>query len=173
MPPLVAKIFVPLRTQPPSTFSAFVRSEETSEPAFGSVTQKAATFGSCGGAEHLRRPREELVRRAGGRERRQREAGAEDREADAGAAPADLFHDQRQAETGRVAQHRVRVEVEPVQPDLRRLLHDGPRELLGLVVLRGDRTDLVLGEVVCPLLELFLLLAQAKSMRSAPFFSCV
>ena len=48
IPPFVAKTFVPLRTQPPSTFSAFVRSDETSEPALGSVTQNAATFGSSG-----------------------------------------------------------------------------------------------------------------------------
>ena len=57
-------------------------------------------------------------------------------------------------EAGRVAQHGVGHEVEAVQPDLGRLLHDRPRELLPLVPLGRRRADDVLGEVVDPLLEL-------------------
>jgi hypothetical protein len=48
MPPLVAHAFWPLSTHSSlaSSYFARVRSEETSEPASGSETQNAATFGS-------------------------------------------------------------------------------------------------------------------------------
>ena len=54
MPPLVAQAFWPLRTHSSlaSSYLARVRREETSEPASGSETQKAATFGSSGVPKH-------------------------------------------------------------------------------------------------------------------------
>jgi hypothetical protein len=47
-PPLVAKIFWPFRTHSPPLRLAVVRSADTSEPAFGSVTHSAPTLGSSG-----------------------------------------------------------------------------------------------------------------------------
>ena len=49
MPPLVAQAFWPFRTHSSlaSSYLARVRSDETSEPASGSDTQKAPTFGSA------------------------------------------------------------------------------------------------------------------------------
>ena len=49
MPPLVAHAFWPLRTHSSlaSSYLARVRSDETSEPASGSETQNAPTFGSA------------------------------------------------------------------------------------------------------------------------------
>ena len=54
MPPLVAHAFWPLRTHSSfaSSYFARVRSDETSEPASGSETQKAATFGSSAVPKH-------------------------------------------------------------------------------------------------------------------------
>ena len=69
MPPLVAHAFWPLRTHSSlaSSYFARVRSEETSEPASGSETQKAPTFGSSARAEALRDPLAHLLGRAAGR----------------------------------------------------------------------------------------------------------
>ena len=54
MPPLVAHAFWPLRTHSSlaSSYTARVRSEDTSEPASGSDTQKAATAGSASVPKH-------------------------------------------------------------------------------------------------------------------------
>ena len=54
MPPLVAHAFWPLRTHSSlaSSYLASVRSDETSEPASGSETQNAATFGSSWVPKH-------------------------------------------------------------------------------------------------------------------------
>ena len=52
MPPLVMKHFTPLRTQSEPSLRARVRSDDTSEPALGSVTQKAASFTSSGVPKH-------------------------------------------------------------------------------------------------------------------------
>ena len=50
MPPLVAQAFWPFTTHSSlaSSYLARVRSADTSEPASGSDTQKAPTFGSSG-----------------------------------------------------------------------------------------------------------------------------
>ena len=50
MPPFVAHAFWPLRTHSPvaSSYFAVVRTADTSEPAFGSLEQNAATFTSSG-----------------------------------------------------------------------------------------------------------------------------
>ena len=54
MPPLVAHAFWPLSTHSSvaSSYLARVRSEDTSEPALGSETQKAATLGSDSVPKH-------------------------------------------------------------------------------------------------------------------------
>ena len=54
MPPLVAQAFWPLMTHSPAASSNFavVRTPETSEPAFGSEAQKAATLTSSGVPKH-------------------------------------------------------------------------------------------------------------------------
>ena len=50
MPPLVIHAFVPFRTHSSlaSSYTARVRSDDTSEPASGSLTQKAPSFTSSG-----------------------------------------------------------------------------------------------------------------------------
>ncbi len=48
MPPFVMNTFVPSRTHSSPSRFAVVRSPLTSDPAFGSVTQSAPTFGSSG-----------------------------------------------------------------------------------------------------------------------------
>ena len=48
IPPLVAKIFCPFRTQESPSRFARVRRADTSDPALGSVTQNEATLGSSG-----------------------------------------------------------------------------------------------------------------------------
>ena len=60
---------------------------------------------------------------------------------------------------GRVGE-RLRDEVEGVQPDLGRLLDDGPRRLFPLVPLAPGGSHHVLGELVDPLLNLELILVQ-------------
>src|SRR5205085_5117921 len=53
-------------------------------------------------------------------------------------------------------------ELEGVQPDLGRLLDDGPRRLLALVPLVGRGADDAVGEVVDPLLDLQLVLVELE-----------
>src|SRR5205807_834342 len=54
------------------------------------------------------------------------------------------------------------------QPDLRRLLHHRPGEVLGLVVLRSDRADHVLSELVGPLLRRDLVLGELEVHLTPP-----
>ena len=89
-------------------------------------------------AEHLRDPLHRLLVGAvaadgGGRERR-----TDDGQADAGVAPEELLHRDRDAEPGLV-EALGGPEVERVEPDLGGLLDDRPRELLALVPLGGRR----------------------------------
>src|SRR5439155_507386 len=74
----------------------------------------------------------------------------------------------RQRQTRRVAHRRLGEEVERVQPDLGRLLDDGPGELLPLVPLVGRRPHHGLGEIVNPLLDLQLILVQLEGEVSHP-----
>ena len=114
-----------------------------------------------GRAEHLRRPRERLLRRAACRQCRKGKSRPEDAERDTGTPPRRLFERDRHHQS-RFVLADLHVKVERVQADLRCLLHDGPRELFGLVVFGGDRTDLFLSEVVNPLPELFLFRSQSE-----------
>ena len=172
MPPLVMKTFWPLITQSPFLRTARVFIDETSEPASGSVTAKAPTRRLLDGAEAGRDPGRDLLRRALGEDRGDRQPGALDGQRDAGAAPGQLLGDQRGHDARRVGVGLLE-EVDPVEPDLGRLLDHRPRELLGLVVLDGDRADLLLGEVVDPVPDLTLLVAQLKrNHRRAPWLLC-
>ena len=76
MPPLVAHAFWPLSTHSPvaSSYFARVRMPETSEPAFGSEAQNAATAGSSTRAEALRDPECPSARACPGRRSRRRPA---------------------------------------------------------------------------------------------------
>src|SRR6266540_3573266 len=106
-------------------------------------------------------PGRDLVRRALGEDRGHGQAGALDGQRDAGAAPGQLLGDQRRHDPGAVAVGLLQ-ELGAVESDLGRLLDDRPRKLFGLVVLVGDRPDLLLGEAVHPVADLFLLVAQLK-----------
>src|SRR5204863_7161839 len=61
-----------------------------------------------------------------------------------------------------------RVELHAVEADLRGLLQHGPRELLGLVVMRRDGPDLVLRELVSPLLGGDLVLGELELHGGPP-----
>ena len=114
-----------------------------------------------GGAVALRHPLHDLLRGAVARDACRGEGGSEDREADAGVAPPQLLEAHRQRQAGGIGEC-VRHEVEAVEADVRRLLHDGPWELLTLVPLVSDRAHHVLGEVVDPLLQLQLVLVEVE-----------
>ncbi len=85
-----------------------------------------------------------------------------DRQADASVAPEDLLDGHRQGEAAGISHHRLGDEVEAVQADLGCFLHDGPRELFALVPLLGRRTDHVGGELMDPVPQLDLLVAEIE-----------
>ena len=168
IPPLVAQVLVPLRTHSSlaSSYVARVRIAPTSEPASGSEEQNAAELEVTRAAEHLRDPLHRLLVGAvaadgGGRERR-----TDDGQADAGVAPEDLLHRDRDAEAGLV-EALGGPEVERVEADLRGLLDHGPRELLALVPLGGRGPDHVGGELVQPVTELDAVLVQLEGRSHA------
>ena len=139
-----------------------MRSDETSEPASGSVTQKAATFGSSGRAEALRDPLADLLAACRWPKMpADRERGADDRHADAGVAPEQLLVDDRQRQAGRVGEE-LRQALEAVEADLRRLLDDRPRRLLALVPLGGGGAHDALGEAVHPVAQVALVLGELE-----------
>ena len=169
MPPLVAHAFWPLMTHSPAASSnlARVRTPETSEPAFGSEAQNAATLTSSGGAEAARYPLPDLLARALAEDRRDGERGAHDRHADARVAPEQLLVDDRQRQPGRVGEE-LREPLEAVQPDLGGLLDDRPGGLLLLVPFVGGRPHDVGGEAVHPVADVLLVLASAPARTSPP-----
>ena len=173
MPPLVIHALVPLSTHSSlaSSYTARVRSDDTSEPASGSLTQNAPSCDLVGVAVALRDPLHHLLGRAvaadaGGGERR-----THDRHADAGVAPEQLLDGDRQGQPGRVAE-RVQQELPAVQADLGGLLHDRVRELLALVPLVAGGTDDVLGEVVDPLLDLQLVFVEGEVSHVRSWSRC-
>ncbi len=114
-----------------------------------------------GRAVALGHPLHDLLGRAVAGDPRRGEGGTNDRHADARIAPEQLLDRDRQRQPGRVARG-VEQEVDAVQTDLGGFLDDGPRELLALVPLRGDRPDDTLGEVVDPLLDLELVFVEVE-----------
>ena len=170
MPPLVIHALVPLSTHSSlaSSYTARVRSEETSEPASGSRHAERAELDVVGGAEALRHPLHDLLGRAVAGDAGGGEARAEDGQADAGVTPEQLLERDRQRQAGGVADRGLGEEVEGVEADLGRLLDDRPRELLPLVPLVGGRADDLLGEVVDPLLDLLLIFVQVQGELSHP-----
>ena len=127
----------------------------------GLAHAEGAELRVVGGAVALRHPLHDLLGRAVARDAGRGEGRAEDREADAGVAPEQLLDgDGSISPVG--SANALRHEVEAVEADLGRLLHDRPRELLPLVPLVGDRAHDVLGEVVDPLLDLQLVLVEVE-----------
>ena len=157
-----------------SSYLARVRSElDTSEPASGSDTQNAATFGSSTRAVALRDPLAELLAGARGEDRGDGERRAHDRHADAGVAPEQLLVDDRQHQAGLVGVE-LRERLEAVEADLRRLLDQRPRRLLALVPLGRRRADDVRREAVDPLAHVELVLTELQRERALGhrFFHC-
>ena len=99
MPPLVAQVLVPLRTHSSvaSSYVARVRIAPTSLPASGSEEQNARELEVAGRAEHLRHPLADLLVGAVGA-RRPAAASAVPTmdEPDAGVAPEQLLHGDRE-----------------------------------------------------------------------------
>ena len=176
IPPLVIHVFVPLRTHSSaaSSYTARVRREDTSEPASGSDTAKAASLDLVGGPEALGAPLRQLLGRPVGGDAGQPQGAPEDGQGDAGVAPRQLLAGDGQHQPARV-EEALGDEVEGVQPDPGRLLDDRPRRLLALVPLVPGRADHRLGEVVDPLLDLQLVLVEVQGeighgalLRSGP-----
>ena len=163
MPPLVIHALVPLSTHSSlaSSYTARVRRLDTSEPASGSLTQKAPRAILLGRAVALRHPLTDLLGRAVAGDPGGGESRAHDRHADPGVTPEQLLDGDRQRQTGRV-EHGVGHEVHAVEADLGGLLDDRVRELLALVPLAAGRPDDRLGEVVDPLLDLQLVFVERR-----------
>ena len=91
----------------------------------------------AGRAEAFGRPLHELL--IGGRLTNggQCQRGHHDRQPDPRAAPEELLHQYRQREPGRIGR-KLRIELPLVQALSCRLLDDGPRELLSLVIFGGS-----------------------------------
>ncbi len=166
IPPLVAQVLVPLSSHSSfaSSYVARVRIAPTSEPASGSEEQNAAILRSPGvpnicGAHSPICSGVPLAASDGGGQR-----GADDGEADAGVAPEQLLHGDRQPEPGLV-EALGGEEVERVEADLRGLLDHRPGELLALVPLGRRRADHVLGERVHPLLQLDVVGPEVEARR--------
>ena len=91
------------------------------------------------------------------------QAGGVDGHADAGVTPGQLLgEDQRAHQVDAAAAVLLGKAAGGVEPEVVGLLHDGPRRLLLLVVLGGDRAHLVDRELVGELADLLLLLREAE-----------
>ena len=112
-------------------------------------------------AEALRHPLDHLLGRARAVDPGDRERRAEDRHADPGVAPEELLVHDREGEPGRIGPE-LRDRLEAVEPDLRRLLHHRPGELLLLVPLVRGRPHRLLGEPVRPLPDVLLVLGELE-----------
>ena len=128
----------------------------------GLAHAEGAELHVVGRAVALGHPLDELLGGAVAHDAGRGQAAAHDGQADAGVAPEQLLDGHRHGQPGGVAEHGVGHEVEAVEADLGRLLHDRPRELLPLVPLLGGRADHGLGEVVDPLLDLELVLVEGQ-----------
>jgi len=114
-----------------------------------------------GGAVTLRHPLHHLLGRAVAGDARGRETRAHDRHADAGVTPEDFFDRHRQREAARIA-HCVHDEIETVETNLRRFLHDRPGEFFALVPLVCGGANHVDGELVDPILQLLLVIIEGE-----------
>ena len=112
----------------------------TSEPASGSEHGERGELHVVLGAEALRDPLADLLRRAVGQDAGDAQGGADDGQADAGVAPEELLHGDRDADAALVAPG-AGEEVQRVDARLGRLLDDRPGGLLALVPLGGGRAD--------------------------------
>jgi hypothetical protein len=113
--------------------------------------------GRAGRAEARRRPLEELLRRAGREQCRDRQGRAHDGHADPGIAPEQLFVDDWERQTGLVGPE-LRKAFQPVEPDPRGLGDQVPRRSLALVPVVRRRPHDLLGEAVDPVTDVLLVL---------------
>src|ERR1700694_817434 len=113
------------------------------------------------GAETDWQPGEDLLGRALREDRRDRKARALQSQCNARAAPGELLRHKRRHDPRRIRE-RLLQELHTVETDLGCFLHAGPWELLGLVVLSRHGADLLFGEIVDPVPDLALLVAQLK-----------
>ncbi len=152
MPPLVMKVFVPLRIHSSlrlvvdgsASERAHVRTGVGLGDAEGGEIDLAVVA-----LEAEWEPFAGLFWRAVRHDSGDCERAAKDREADAGVTPSDLLHHDGHEDPGRVAEG-VGDEVEGVQTHASSLLDDRPRGLLSLVPFVGGWPDHALGEVVHP-----------------------
>ena len=163
MPPFVAHAFWPLITHSPAASSSLarVRRPDTSEPAFGSEAQKAATLTSSGVPKQRGihspicspEPWPKIAATA---------SAVPMIDMPIPASP----QNSSSLTIGSVRPRRVGEELreafEPVQPDLGRLLDDRPRRLLLLVPLVGGRAHDVGGEAVHPVADVLLVLGERE-----------
>ncbi len=113
------------------------------------------------GAEALRHPLDHLLGRARAEDPGDRERRPEDRHPDPGVAPEELLVHEGEGEPGRIGPE-LRDRLEAVEPDLGRLLHDGPGELLLLVPLVRGGADDLLGEPMRPVAHVLLILGELE-----------
>ena len=118
-------------------------------------------------AEALRHPLDHLLGRARAVDPGDRQRGAEDRHADPGVAPEELLVDEREGQPRRIGPE-LGDRLEAVEPDLGRLLHDRPGELLLLVPLVRRGPHRLLGEPVRPLPDVLLVLGELERERACP-----
>ena len=116
------------------------------------------------GAEALRHPLDHLLRGAGAEDPGDRERRPEDRHPDPGVAPEELFIYEGEGEPGRIGPE-LSDRLEAVEPDLGRLLHDGPGELLLLIPLVRGGADDLLGEPMRPIAHVLLILGELERER--------
>ena len=161
MPPLVAQAFWPLSTHSSvaSSYRARVRYPATSEPAWGSEAQNAASFGSDSSPKHSGTHSASCSGSPPREDARDGETGAHQGQGDAGVTPEQFLGGDRQRQPDRVGEP-GREGLEAVEADLRRLLDDRPRRLLALVPLGGGRPDHVAGEAVHPVAQVGLVFVQ-------------
>ena len=119
------------------------------------------------GAEALRHPLDQLLGRARAEDPGDRERGPEDRHPDPGVAPEELFIYEGEGEPRRIGPE-LRDRLEAIEPDLGRLLHDGPGELLLLVPLVRGGADDLLGEPVRPIAHVLLILGELEREGGLP-----
>ena len=164
MPPLVAQVLVPLMHPLVGRLVVAGAGAHRADVAAGvglGGAERAEPAGRPGVPNISRHPLADLLVGAVGAHAGGGQRGADDREPDAGVAPEELLHRDRDAEAGLV-EALGGEEVERVDAGLGGLLDHRPGELLLLVPLGRGRADHVGGEGVQPVAELAVVGARSK-----------